>query len=116
MKIIKLFLVSAFFIFASTAQADDHIGPAFRLDPAGGCVAVLGSSSYHGDGIAQYSNGNTGHATWKCKLKLTAGDPTTFFTEFEGDVIGSDGCWNTVSVEGKKGMWTAQCFGAWTDG
>ncbi len=121
MKAIKLFLVSFFVLFVSTAQANgDYIGPAFRLDEDGFC-GVYGYDpdwAYEGTSWTQYSNGKTGHATFKCKLALESGDPQIYYSEFslDGFPVPGGPCLNTVSIDGYKGMWTAQCFGAWNSG
>ena len=123
MKAIKLLLVTFVLCFASTAQADGHIGPAFRLDTGGGCGWELYDSFYDGTWRVQFSNGNTGHATFKCKMKLAEGDGEYYYGEGESggwplNAIGYEGaiCYETLSAEGGAAMWTAQCFGAWESG
>ena len=119
MKAIKLFLVSFFVLFVSTVQANgEYIGPAYRAEGGGCAVYVPDVWSYTGSYFIQYSNGNTGHATFKCKLEHESGDQQISYSEFSTDDFPVPGgsCYNTISLEGEKGMWTAQCFGVWTSG
>lgn len=118
MKVIKLFLVSFFVLFVSTAQANgEYIGPAFRMDEDGGCTVFTPEYLYSGTYWVQYSNGKRGHATFKCKLELAEGDPVISYFEFANEGFPIPGsCFNTVSLEGNKGTWTGQCFGAWNSG
>jgi hypothetical protein len=123
MKAIKLLLVTFFLLFASTVQADGHIGPAFRLNGDGSCGWYVYDSFYEGSWFVQFSNGNTGHATFKCKMKLQWGDGEYYYGEGESggwplDALGYPGaiCYETLSAEGGAAMWTAQCFGAWEPG
>ena len=119
MRMIKLCLVSFFVLFVSTAQADgEYIGPAFRAYGEF-CGVYLGDEwGYEGESFTQYSNGKTGHATFKCKMDIVYGEPAIYYTEWvvEGWPVPGGPCYTTVSIEGKKGMWTAQCFGASNSG
>jgi hypothetical protein len=128
MKMRKLlFLLLAVSVaFGSTAFANgDYIGPAYRLDEGGGCSVYSPSEGWDYDGtyFVQFSNGKTGHASFKCKMELVAGDPVLYYSEYDSggyplDTLGYPGamCYTTLEINGEKGMWTAQCFGAWDDG
>jgi hypothetical protein len=102
------------------AYADeDFIGAAVRVDEGGFCFVYMSGFQYEGSFIVQYSNSKMGHATYKCKLELTDGIPTILFFEgpFKPEPIKTaDSCWTTISLEGKKGMLTGQCFGVWEEG
>jgi hypothetical protein len=120
MKIIKVFAIALFLLIsAMPVQADgEYIGPAFRVFDDYCAVYVPDDWTYEGTNWIQYSNGKTGHATYKCKLHLTEGDPQVFYSEFAAfgiPVPGGD-CWNVIDIDGEKGMWTGQCFGVWEDG
>ena len=80
-----LFLLLAISVLTgSTAFADEHIGSAYRLnDETVTCGWNIFDSSYAGDFFLQFSNGATGHATFKCKMKLVAGDGALY--QAEGD-------------------------------
>ena len=115
MKAIKLFLVSFFVLFVSTAQADgEYIGPAFRAYGEYCSVYAGDVWGYEGSSFTQHSNGKTGHATFKCKMDLSWGDPQIAYYEWTDDGYPVPGgpCVSTVTLDGNKGMWTAQCFGA----
>ena len=74
-----------------------------------GCgVGVNGSSYWSTKLFKQYSNGATGHSTYKCKVELVNGPPEDFFAEFS-----AGNCDYTISIEEKKGMYTRQCVGDW---
>jgi len=121
MNAIKLLLVSFFVLLISNAQAnDEYIGPAFRLDEGGGCGFTGPDFGYAGTWKVQFSNGKTGHATFKCKLTLTVGDGVIYYAEGETggwplDATGHPGamCYTTTELDVESGMWTSQCFGAW---
>lgn len=120
MKAIKLFLISIFVLAGSTAQAgEEYIGPAFRVDEGNSCYITAPGYEYSGTSWVQYSNGKKGHATFKCKLDLTDGEGVISYFEFASTVEDfpiPGSCFNTVSLEGEKGTWTSQCFGAWESG
>ena len=121
MKAINLLLVSFFVLLISTALAnEEYIGPAFRVDDQDGCGFAGPDFWYAGRWRVQFSNGKTGHATFKCKLKLTMGDGVIYYAEGDTgswplDSIGYPGamCYSTTELDVESGMWTAQCFGAW---
>lgn len=116
MKLIKLLLISTFVLFVSTAQANGvFIGPAYTTDPVFGCGVIHPDYEYWGDQKIHYANSKTGHATFKCRLELTSGDPQISYSEFASDTFPIGECFNTISLEGDKGMWTAQCFGVWQE-
>ena len=56
--------------------------------------------------------------TYKCKLEHESGYQQINYSEFSTDDFPVPGgsCYNTISLEGEKGMWTAQCFGVWNSG
>ena len=83
------------FINQNHSCGHSHNG-AFYLGP---------TTKYH------YSNGATGHFTWKCKSELVSGPPQYMY--FETLDVPYLGCEGHVSLEGNKGMWTGQCFGQW---
>jgi len=124
MKAIKLLLVSFFVLFISNAQANgEYIGPAFRLDEDGGCGITSTDFEYWGTYFVQFSNGKTGHATFKCKLSLTVGDGVMSYSEGDSGTwpLGALGypdamCYTTTELNIEKGMWTSQCFNAWNSG
>ena len=97
------------------------VGPAVRADDAGVCSVGYTDDSgawipiYEGSFRLHYSNGATGHMTFKCKMYRQEGqDPLTIEWEFADSPWPN--CYSTISIEGgKKGMWTAQCFGYWSD-
>lgn len=75
----------------------------------GACVVGFSDSDYRWTrSFTQFSNGATGHTTWKCKFELVQGPPQYEYWEF-----GFDNCSWTLSIDGKKGMLTQQCFGDW---
>jgi len=122
-KAIKLFLVAIVVIFASTTHADgEYIGSAFRLTE-GGCYWGVNGSEYEGSSFIQFSNGRTGHATFKCKMKLVVGDGTFYYAEGDSgswplNFFGYPEamCYETLVADGGAAMWTAQCFNAWESG
>lgn len=58
--------------------------------------------------VKQYSNGATGHSTYKCKLELVFGPPAKGVWKWR-----ESGCDWIVSLVGEKGMMTLQCDGQW---
>jgi len=119
----KIFKACAIFLFLIVltlpVQADEHIGPAFHWSAGTCAVYVPDVWRYEGTPRIVWSNGRTGHATYKCKLHLVEGDPQIYFSEWsqEGFPIADAGpCLNRIDIEGQKGMWTGQCFGTWNDG
>ena len=116
MKLIKLLFVSTFILFVSTAQANgEFLGPAFRVDEDFGCETFSPDYVYTGTYFIQYSNGKKGHATYKCIMDGAEGDSVILHFEYAADgfpIPGGD-CYNSVDLEGDRGMWTAQCFGVW---
>jgi len=121
MKYVTLFLLVTSIFAGSTAFADgEYIGPAYRFDDDLWCsVYVPDDWTYEGTYFVQYSNGKRGHATFKCKLVLTEGDPQLYYAEYDSGSypLGGDAmCYTTISLEGEAGMWTAQCFNAWNSG
>ena len=124
MKVIKLFLVAIVVIFASTAHADgEYIGPAFRVDNDSGCSIFSGDYLYEGTYFIQFSNGKKGHATYKCKVRLTEGEGVIYYSEYDADgfplsALGYPDamCYATIELDIDAGMWTAQCFNAWESG
>ena len=125
MKIIKLFLVAIVVIFASTAHADGlYTGPAYRVTQDGGCGWFPEESFYSGNYFIQFSNGNTGHATFKCKLTLEDGEGVIHYSEgdtggYPLNVLGYPDatCYETLESDGgKRAMWTVQCSNAWESG
>lgn len=121
MRMIKLFLVSFFVLFASAALADPPpgVGPSVLVDDGGGCSVGYFDGDvwvpiYAGTAKWRYSNGATGHMTFKCKMDLQEGqDPITLYWEFPDSPL--LGCYSTISLEDNKGTWTAQCFGYWQE-
>jgi hypothetical protein len=115
-KVMPLAIFLAALIGASsTSLAQDVlIGPAVRLDGGSCSVGFLDgqggySSEYFGDeGWTQFSNSNTGHAMFKCKLYLVAGEPIYYLLD-----AGSDGYVYRLEIEGEKGMLTYSSWESW---
>ena len=124
MRYLTLLLLVASVFSGSTAFADgEYIGPAYRFDDDLWCSVYSGDYTYEGTYFVQYSNGKRGHATFKCKLVLTEGEPQIYYAEYDSGnyPLGGFGnpdamCYTTIELNGEKGMWTAQCFNAWDDG
>lgn len=121
MKLIKVFAIALFLIVLTMpAQAEEYIGPAFHWNGEYCAVIFIDEGAvYEGQPRVVWSNGKTGHATFKCKMTLVDGDPQIYFSEFSQDGFPIDGagpCLNRFDIEGQKGMWTGQCFGTWNDG
>ena len=92
----------------ASAEQPPGVDVAIRVSENGYGVGVNGSSYWCTKIFTQYSYGATGHSTHKCKLELEKGPPEDFFIEFS-----NGNCASTISIEGKKGMWTTQCVGDW---
>jgi hypothetical protein len=110
-KLVMGVLVVVLLVLAtSVASAEEPPGVdvAIRVSEFGCGTSINGSLYLSTKFFTQYSNGATGHSTFKCKLELVQGPPEDFFMEFS-----SGNCDTTISIEGKKGMWTTQCFGDW---
>ena len=119
MKYVVYLLLAISVLTGSTAFANGvYIGPAFKVDTAA-CTSSNSLNYYYGQhGPLQYSNGATGHATFKCKMDLITGPGEISLNEFTTEDWWGTGsvCSHTVYLEGKKGMWTAQCFYLWNSG
>lgn len=121
MKLIKIFCISCLMLFASAALAGPPpgVGPSILVDEAGGCSVGYWDADvwvpiYAGIFSLRYANSKTGHMTFKCKMDLQEGqDPLVLYWETP-DSPWPD-CYSTISLEGNKGMWTAQCFGYWAE-
>jgi len=110
-KLVPLGLVLVLLLAATSVVSADPppgVAPVLRIDAYGECGFYFPDAAYQGDGVKQFSNGATGHTTWKCQLELLSGTPKYIYFEFS-----VESCDHTVSVEGNKGMWTIQCFGEW---
>jgi hypothetical protein len=120
MKYLTCLLLAITVLTVSTTYAGEIIGPAYRQDGGGSCGVGNTGYDYEGDNTVriQFSNGKTGHATWKCKLNLVDGDPQVSTSEFTSGsfLISGDVCQHTVQLEGETAMWTAQCFYVWFSG
>ena len=92
----------------ASAEKPPGVDGAIRVAEVGFSININGSSYICTKSFTQYSNGGTGHSTNKCKLELFEGSPVEFYKK-----INSGNCDLTISIEGKKGMWTRQCFGDW---
>ena len=110
-KLVMGVLVVALLVLATSvasAAQPPGVDVAIRVSEYG-CVVTVNSSKYSSTKFfTQYSNGATGHSTYKCKLELEKGPPVDYFYEFS-----SSNCAYNISIEGKKGMWTSQCVGDW---
>lgn len=97
---------------ATVASADTPPGVAPAIRMGFGMCEILffdpEDTRYVGDAVKVFSNGATGHSTYKCKFELVSGTPKYLYDEYE-----FVGCYRTVSIEGQKGMFTEQCFGEW---
>jgi hypothetical protein len=125
MKYVIWLLVAISVLAGSTVSANGvFVGPALRVDSADTCgVLIPDEWEYAGVAYIQFSNGKTGHATYKCKLELQYGDPQLLIIELDsGEFPLSDAgyfggsCYTYIELEGDKGMWTSQCFNVWESG
>jgi hypothetical protein len=110
-KIVVWVLVVVLLVLAtSVASAEKPPGvvAAIRISEDGSAVGINGSLYRNTKCFTQYSNGATGHSTFKCKFELVKGPPAEFFR-----VWSFSNCDNTISINGNKGMWKRQCFGDW---
>ena len=107
-----IFVVVLLLLLATSVALADQppgVAPAFRMESTTYCSLDAGYFYYTGDIFKQFSNGATGHSTYKCKLELISGEPQYF--SYGGPLYSN--CRYEVSLEGKKGMVTVQCFGDW---
>jgi hypothetical protein len=110
-KLVVVVLVVVLLVLATSvasAAQPPGVDVAIRVSEYGCGVGVNSSSYWSTKFFTQYSNGATGHSTYKCKLELVQGLPEVYFIEFS-----SGNCDYTISIEGKKGMVTRQCVGDW---
>jgi opacity protein-like surface antigen len=117
-KIISLVLTLVLLLVvasAASAEQPPGVAPAVKIDPAGGC-GLYGIDENGQEGVAYigyykliFSNGATGHVTFKCKTELQPGYiPLYDYIEWS-----DDSCHNSISYEGNKATWTEQCVGLW---
>ena len=122
MRTLFVLLAVMFVLFSSAAVAGPPpgVGPSVLVTPDDDSCAVGYEDDdgfvpvYLGEYTLRYSNGATGHMTFKCKMELLEGfDPFVLYWEFADSPL--PGCYSTVSLEGEKGTWMGQCFGYWEE-
>ena len=118
MRVFFVLLTMMFALFSSAAVAGPPpgVGPSVLVIPDENvCLLTYQDVPiYVGEYTERYSNGATGHMTFKCKMDLQEGfSPLVLYWEVAE--VPYPGCYSTISVEEDKATWMGQCFGYWEE-